>query len=176
MNDTELYHYGIPKRSGRYPYGSGKRPFQSIKGPIQKYKRKKQEKMIESKKKANLQKAREVKAQRQLHEQEKARALREGSASDVLKFRGELTNQQLNEAAERIRLTNTIQSYSDKELSKAVKKIDKTMGSVKMATGWTKTAIETYNTLAMLYNATAEGKKKPWSYIRQENKKKDKKD
>ena len=25
----ELYHYGIPRRSGRYPWGSGDRPFQS---------------------------------------------------------------------------------------------------------------------------------------------------
>lgn len=26
---NELYHYGMPRRSGRYPYGSGDRPFQS---------------------------------------------------------------------------------------------------------------------------------------------------
>lgn len=25
---NELYHYGMPRRSGRYPYGSGKEPFQ----------------------------------------------------------------------------------------------------------------------------------------------------
>lgn len=28
-NYRELFHYGMPKRSGRYPYGSGERPFQS---------------------------------------------------------------------------------------------------------------------------------------------------
>lgn len=28
ITNTELYHYGIPKRSGRYPYGSGDRPYQ----------------------------------------------------------------------------------------------------------------------------------------------------
>lgn len=27
---NELYHYGMPRRSGRYPYGSGSRPFQSL--------------------------------------------------------------------------------------------------------------------------------------------------
>lgn len=26
--DAELYHYGMPRRSGRYPYGSGKDPYQ----------------------------------------------------------------------------------------------------------------------------------------------------
>lgn len=29
MDTNYLIHYGIPKRSGRYPWGSGKRPFQS---------------------------------------------------------------------------------------------------------------------------------------------------
>lgn len=28
MNDSYLEHYGIPRRSGRYPWGSGSRPFQ----------------------------------------------------------------------------------------------------------------------------------------------------
>lgn len=27
--ENEIYHYGMPRRSGRYPWGSGKRPFQS---------------------------------------------------------------------------------------------------------------------------------------------------
>lgn len=33
----ELYHYGIPRRSGRYPYGSGERPFQGDKKNPTKY-------------------------------------------------------------------------------------------------------------------------------------------
>lgn len=28
MSDNYLEHYGIPRRSGRYPWGSGSRPFQ----------------------------------------------------------------------------------------------------------------------------------------------------
>lgn len=27
-HSSELYHYGMPRRSGRYPYGSGDRPYQ----------------------------------------------------------------------------------------------------------------------------------------------------
>lgn len=27
--ENELYHYGVKRRSGRYPYGSGGRPYQS---------------------------------------------------------------------------------------------------------------------------------------------------
>lgn len=26
--NDELYHYGMPRRSGRYPWGSGEDPFQ----------------------------------------------------------------------------------------------------------------------------------------------------
>lgn len=28
MGAEELYHYGVPRKSGRYPYGSGKEPYQ----------------------------------------------------------------------------------------------------------------------------------------------------
>lgn len=31
-HSNELYHYGMPRRSGRYPWGSGQRPFQSSEG------------------------------------------------------------------------------------------------------------------------------------------------
>lgn len=31
-NGVELYHFGIPHRSGRYPYGSGERPYQDREG------------------------------------------------------------------------------------------------------------------------------------------------
>ena len=30
VTNNELCHIGIPRRSGRYPFGSGKRPFQSV--------------------------------------------------------------------------------------------------------------------------------------------------
>ena len=34
MTDNELYHYGTPRHSGRYPYGSGARPYQGEKHDI----------------------------------------------------------------------------------------------------------------------------------------------
>lgn len=30
IKHSELYHYGIKRRSGRYPFGSGDRPYQSV--------------------------------------------------------------------------------------------------------------------------------------------------
>lgn len=34
MNQNELFHYGVKRRSGRYPWGSGERPYQrtNVKG------------------------------------------------------------------------------------------------------------------------------------------------
>lgn len=39
---NELFHYGIKRRSGRYPYGSGKRPYQSLSPMAKKGAKKKQ--------------------------------------------------------------------------------------------------------------------------------------
>lgn len=34
FDDGYLYHYGMPKRSGRYRYGSGKNPYQRVKSAV----------------------------------------------------------------------------------------------------------------------------------------------
>lgn len=34
IHHDELYHYGMPRRSGRYPWGSGDRPYQSVKDSL----------------------------------------------------------------------------------------------------------------------------------------------
>lgn len=36
IKPTELYHYGMPERSGRYAWGSGDRPYQRLEGKISK--------------------------------------------------------------------------------------------------------------------------------------------
>lgn len=37
IRPNELYHYGMPRRSGRYPWGSGERPLRRIKDKIVAY-------------------------------------------------------------------------------------------------------------------------------------------
>ena len=34
IRPDEIYHYGMPRRSGRYPWGSGDRPYQSVKSAL----------------------------------------------------------------------------------------------------------------------------------------------
>lgn len=173
MDNETLYHYGMPKRSGRYPYGSGKRPFQSgggVSGFLKNRKQKKQEKEIEEKKRSNLEKARTIRAERKKHEDAKAKALREGSATEVLRYQHELTTKEIQDACTRIEWTQKLQNLSLKETSAAMRKVDNAVNAVRTVNGWTKVGIDTYNTMAQLYNVTENGKKNPLPYVDKGNK------
>lgn len=52
---------------------------------------------------------------REDYEQAKERAVKSGKASDVLRFQGDLTNQQLQEAVSRIRFENDLKKFSREE-------------------------------------------------------------
>ena len=173
MDNETLYHYGMPKRSGRYPYGSGKRPFQSgggVTGFLKTRKQKKQEKVIEEKKRSNLEKARTIRAERKLHEEAKAKALREGTATEVLRYKSELTTKELQDACTRIEWTQKLQNQASREVNSAMRKVDNAVNAVKTVNGWTKVGIDTYNTMAQLYNVTENGKKNPLPYVDKGNK------
>lgn len=166
IQTESLSHIGVLRRSGRYPWGSGKRPFQSGGGP----KEIKKKKAASSKEDA-LQKARETRERNRAHEAEKQRALKEGNATDVLKFRSELSNQELQNALTRIELTSRLERYSQSELKASMNKIDSVMKGIQTTTNWIKIGTDTYNTLAKIYNTTEEGKKKPLTLVGVEQKK-----
>lgn len=160
-----ICHVGVLRRSGRYPWGSGKRPFQSGGGPASSKK---------TKKELAAEKAKETRAKNKAHEEEKQRVLREGNATEVLGLKSELTTKEMSDALERIRITSQLESYSKKEVQSFMNKVDDVMHGVKTATNWIKIGTDTYNTLAKLYNATDEGKKKPLTLVGEgKDKKKD---
>lgn len=156
MNNYELYHFGIPRRSGRYKWGSGNRPFQSGGGPMSKRQVKKVEK--------STAKARE-KMTPEERAAEKERILKTGSATEVFSLKGQLTNQEMQNAVTRLNLESQLKNLSQKEIESGMQKIDKVMQGVKMGTNWVKIGTETYNTLAELYNATPDGQKSPLTLI-----------
>ena len=39
MYNNELYHYGTPRHSGRYPWGSGENPYQRQQDFLSEYRR-----------------------------------------------------------------------------------------------------------------------------------------
>lgn len=102
-------------------------PSSSLMSYIQKVKAEKKEKEEAEKRK----KEEEYKRQ---HDADKDRVLREGTATEVLQYVGEISNQQLQEALNRISWTAKLEQYAQKESDQgwqAVNSIMKKIGDVK---------------------------------------------
>lgn len=174
MNQYELYHTGVKRRSGRYPWGSGSRPYQSmergsskrsISSFIRGQKTKKQQAAVEKMREEAKRKAAQAAEEKRRHDEDKERVLREGSATEVLKYQGELSNQELQNALTRLNLEASLTKISQKEQKATMDAIDNVMQSVKTVTNWTKIGTDAYNTLADIYNATETGKNDPLTKI-----------
>lgn len=176
MNNIYYLAHGGPG-SGRYPLGSGNRPYQKFEKPkqrsssgirdyIKSRKAKKAEEKAQKAKYDELKRQLEEEKQRQLLKADKERVLRAGKASEVLRYQGQLTNQELQNVINRINLEADLRELSGKEIQSSMSKIDAIMKDVKTATGWITTATDTYNALAAIYNATEEGKKNPLTLVK----------
>lgn len=164
QSPNDIYHYGIKRKSGRYPFGSGERPYQSVNGGgvISGYFRERARKKKEAAAaKAGAQQTRTAEQE----SAEKDRILREGSATEVMSLRGKVTNQELQQAVTRLNLEAQLKNMSAKEFQSTMSKIDNVMKDVKMGAEWAKIGIDTYNTMAKIYNTTDEGKKDPWPMV-----------
>lgn len=175
-NPNDLYHHGrLGQKWGEQngpPYPLSRQQL-SLGGYIQKRKEKKAAKQREE----NLKKAREAAAAKRQHEANKEKTLRSGSATEILQYQGELTNQELQNALTRINLESQLKGYSAKEMQRNMDRIDRIMKGVQTITNWTKIGTETYNTIARIYNSTEAGKKEPWPLVTGgggDNQKKDK--
>lgn len=163
--------------SGRYPLGSGERPYQKFEGKgrkssggIRGYIRSRKEKRAEE----EAQKARNQELRKRMEEvqdsrgreAEKERVLREGTATEVMRFQGELSNQELQNAFTRLNLESQIRRMSAQETKTAMDKIDRIMKNVKTGTEWTKIGIDAYNTMVSIYNTTEQGMKNPMPSVK----------
>ena len=110
-------------------------------------------KRAEQIKRENLEKARQAKAEKKQHEADKKAALKSGSASDVLKFKGELTKQEMDSAWARIQWEQNMSGVAAKDVSAGKSRADKFFASVGDATDKANTAAKAWNTIANVYNA-----------------------
>lgn len=174
MNDIYYLSHGGPG-SGRYPWGSGDRPYQRLEKPkskksgiteyiksIKAKNQKKQEinKQIEEKKR-NAQKE---KIQKEL-EDNKERVLREGSASEVLKYQGKISNQELRNVLNRLEMEETLKKYSSKEIQSGLDKLKKIQSYTNVGSSLAKDGISLYNSFVSIYNTTSNGKQNPLTKI-----------
>lgn len=174
MNNIYYLAHGGPG-SGRYPLGSGDRPYQKfegsrrksggISGYIKEKKAKKAEEQQQKQRNEELRQRMEAEQKKRQHDADKERVLREGTATEVMKYQGELTNQELQNAFTRLNLEAQLRGLSQKEMQTAIDKVDKIMKTVKTGTEWAKIGTDTYNTFAAIYNATPEGQNKPLTLV-----------
>lgn len=173
MNDFYYISHGGPG-SGRYPLGSGDRPYQKFEGSrrsggISGYIRSRKEKKSEEKRQKAMtdarQRAEDNAKERERHIADKERVLRAGSATEVLKYKGELTNKELQDAYSRIEWERKLSSFSQSEMQSGMKKVDAMMQNLKTFNNWSSIGTDTWNFIASVYNATPEGKENPWPIV-----------
>ena len=87
------------------------------------------------------------------YEARKEKALKSGTASEILKFKGDLTNQQMQNAVTRINLEKQLSDISDKERKRAMDKVDSLVNNVDKITSGVEKGIKAYNTGARIYNS-----------------------
>ena len=101
---------------------------------------------------AKARKAEEEAAKKE-YEENKERALKTGSATEVLKYKNDITPSQRIDALNRIRWEQDMKNISDKELATGKSKADKFFSSMDKNTNRVITVSKAYNTFANVYNA-----------------------
>ena len=87
------------------------------------------------------------------YEAAKQKALKSGNASEIMKYQGDLTNEQLNQAITRINYEKQLASMSASELSPGMKKVDSIMNKVHTVTDWAEKGAKAYDMFASINNA-----------------------
>lgn len=120
----ELYHYGVPRKSGRYPFGSGERPFQGLKGFAK-------TRALKSATKAGIKKV-----------ASNAGATDEKRAEDVKKVQERratrrnirtLSDEELRRNIQRLRDEKTLKDLLDNDVNRGKKAMDEALKVVKNA-------------------------------------------
>lgn len=169
----ELYHHGrlgqkwgekngppypLSKATVKAEYGTKKKG--GLSGLIESKRQKKaQEKAakVAQEEVAKRKAAEEAKAK---HDADKARVLREGTASEVLQYANELTAQERNEALSRIQWQSNMTGYAQKDLDKSWNAINNTMKKVGNAKDWLKIGVEIYEQIDKAAKITSEAEKR----------------
>ena len=112
-NNEELYHYGIKRKSGRYPWGSGKEPYQSNPAMAKKAASANASKNFSKRPETFWEKRRKAQAakQREKAKAAKAKAEEEAKAKEAAKpatqKAKEMSDEELMRAINRLRLEQT---------------------------------------------------------------------
>lgn len=159
-----LEHYGMPRRSGRYPWGSGEDPYHhgaSAPGGKQRSNKPKSLSIGERIKrrkaaKAAVEKAKADAAARQAkeeHERQKKEALESGDPKRLAPFINDLSDSELKSATERMKIQNDFADKISASAKYQKSTADKVNAAVEKLTTYTNTGINAWNAYAKLHNA-----------------------
>ena len=100
-----------------------------------------------------LEKARQAKAAKKEHEANKQKALASGSAAEVLKFKGELSNQELQNVISRLNFEKQLSSIASSETQTAWDKVGSITDKMGKMINLTNKGIEAWNVFAKISNS-----------------------
>lgn len=112
-----------------------------------------------------MKKARDAAASKKLYEAEKERVIKEGTATEALKYLTDLSNKEMQSIVDRIDWENKIKERSSKEIESGLQKMDKAMQTVKTLNNWGSIAVDSWNLFANVYNTSIGDKKKKYDLL-----------
>lgn len=87
------------------------------------------------------------------HEEARQKAVKSGSATDLLKFKGELTQQEMQYASARLTWEQQMSRISSEEIAAGKKSAKKVFDTISNVTDYVNTTAKAWNTVANIYNA-----------------------
>ena len=116
--------------------------------------------VLTKKEKKQLEAARKAKLEKLRLENEKQKAIRSGSASEILKYKDQLTDAELQAVITRINRDRQLKDLADSETSSGFDKINKAMKKVGDVNGWINTSINVYKNIEQLMGILEKEKQK----------------
>lgn len=157
MDNNQLTHHGILGMK----WGVRRTPAQLGHDTPAKKKRKKPGNVftrgkIKRQRLKNLEKARVAKKEKEEYEAGKKKAIESGTAADVLKYKGKLTNMELQTAVNRLNMEAQLSQINQKTVKTGMDKAESFFSKVDRVKGMTEKGIAAYNTVAKIYNSLNE--------------------